>query len=208
MQDMDWNALKFILKVAESGSTAKAAQALAVQLGYSYVEAEGRYRDFLNRFPNDRGALVVFEGLLCSDEGWQLIRDSEAAFSAHPMIDRTISLASPSSRYIVTDGDLVDLSRFADAQFDSAQARCEAAFQRLTILGGGGMERQCRERICDPLGRPAVERSEMRRDSVWRHSRRKAGCAINQSARFVEVFLRDCRIGWKRILRNFSARLR
>ncbi len=86
-----------------------------------------RYADFLDRFPSDQGALVVFENLLCHEEGWALIQRADRAFRKHPLIDRTVSLASPSSRYIVANGDEVDLSRFADAEFPTPQARCEAA---------------------------------------------------------------------------------
>ena len=86
-----------------------------------------RYADYLKHFPSDQGALVVFENLLCSDAGWQLIRKAEKAFRKEPSIDRTLSLASPSSRFVVGTGDTVDLSRFADVEFESGQARCDAA---------------------------------------------------------------------------------
>ncbi len=86
-----------------------------------------RYDDYLKRFPSDQGALVVFENLLCSEAGWQLIRKAEAAFRNEPSIDRTLSLATPSSRYVVGSGDSIDLSRFADVEFESGQARCDAA---------------------------------------------------------------------------------
>ncbi len=86
-----------------------------------------RYADYLKRFPSDQGALVVFENLLCTDAGWQLIRKAEKAFRKEPSIDRTLSLASPSTRYVVGTGDTVDLSRFADVEFESGQARCDAA---------------------------------------------------------------------------------
>ncbi len=90
-------------------------------------ETVAQYDDFLSRFPSDQGALVVFENLLCSKAGWELIVRTESAFSNHPFIDRTISLASPSARYVVQEGDVVDLSRFADIPFDSGSARCAAA---------------------------------------------------------------------------------
>ena len=86
-----------------------------------------RYNDFLDRFPSDQGALVVFENLLCSDAGWALIERAEAEFLKHPTIDRTISLASASARYIVQQDDEVDLSRFRDVAFESGAARCAAA---------------------------------------------------------------------------------
>jgi predicted RND superfamily exporter protein len=67
-------------------------------------ETAARYKDYLDRFPNDQGALVIFENLLCSDAGWELIKKAEAAFRANPSIDRTLSLASMSSRYVIGCG--------------------------------------------------------------------------------------------------------
>lgn len=105
-------------------------------------ESRARYAEFLERFPSDNGALLVFIDLLCSDAGWQLMLDVEDSLDGHPMIDRTIGLASRSSRYIVESDDLVDLSRFREAEFDSAQQRCEAAqnyqpFKRLLVSADG-----------------------------------------------------------------------
>ena len=86
-----------------------------------------RYQDYLDRFPSDQGALVVFERLLCSEDGWQLIKEAERAFRASPHIDRTLSLASPSARYIVETEEGLDLSRFSDVSFASGAERCDAA---------------------------------------------------------------------------------
>ncbi len=90
-------------------------------------ETVARYSDYLARFPNDQGALVVFEDLFCSEAGWDLIKKTEAAFAEHPVIDRTLSLASMSTRYVIGSGDTVDLSRFRDAEFSSPADRCVAA---------------------------------------------------------------------------------
>lgn len=90
-------------------------------------ETIARYSDYLERFPNDQGALVVFEDLLCSDAGWELIKKTEAAFAASPAINRTLSLPSMSTRYVIGSGDTVDLSRFRDTEFSSAEERCKAA---------------------------------------------------------------------------------
>ncbi|MBM4203707.1 MAG: hypothetical protein FJ194_06080 [Gammaproteobacteria bacterium] len=90
-------------------------------------ETIARYSDYLARFPNDQGALVVFEDLLCSDAGWDLIKKTEAAFAASPAINRTLSLPSMSTRYVIGSGDTVDLSRFRDTDFSSAKERCKAA---------------------------------------------------------------------------------
>ncbi|MCR9279038.1 MAG: efflux RND transporter permease subunit [Pseudomonadaceae bacterium] len=105
-------------------------------------ESRARYAEFLERFPSDNGALLVFIDLLCTDAGWQLMLDVEDALAGNPMIDRTIGLASRSSRYIVETDDYVDLSRFREAEFDSAQERCEAArdyqpFARLLVSADG-----------------------------------------------------------------------
>lgn len=90
-------------------------------------ETVARYSDYLARFPNDQGALVVFENLLCSEAGWELIKRTEAAFRADPSVDRTLSLASMPTRYVIGNGDTVDLSRFRDAEFKTPDARCKAA---------------------------------------------------------------------------------
>ena len=90
-------------------------------------QSVARYADYLARFPSDNGALVVFVDLLCTEGGWALIQEAEAAFAASPLIDRTISLASDSARYVVEQDGVLDLSRFRDVAFDSAEARCTAA---------------------------------------------------------------------------------
>ncbi len=86
-----------------------------------------RYNDYLEKFPSDQGSLIVFEDLVCSDEGWQLFARMEAEFEQHPLIDRTLALASRSSRYMVSTPDELELYRFSEVEFDSASARCEAA---------------------------------------------------------------------------------
>lgn len=106
-------------------------------------QSRALYADFLSRFPSDNAALIVFEDLLCKPEGWALIVEAEDTFAAHPLIDRTSSLASLSSRYVVSDPDgVVDLSRFRDVPFESALERCEAAqayapFERLLVSADG-----------------------------------------------------------------------
>ncbi|MCP5178442.1 MAG: MMPL family transporter [Pseudomonadales bacterium] len=104
--------------------------------------AADRYADYLARFPSDEGALVVFDNLLCTDAGWNLIKRVEAAFRAAPSIDRTVSLASPSTRYVIGQGDTVELSRFRDTDFATPQARCEAAsnyppYREVLVSGDG-----------------------------------------------------------------------
>ena len=90
-------------------------------------EARTRYADYLDRFPSDQGAVVVFENLHCSEAGWALLQEAEASLDSNPLINRTLSLASASSRFVVNQGDVLDLSVFSDVVFPSAQARCEAA---------------------------------------------------------------------------------
>jgi predicted RND superfamily exporter protein len=86
-----------------------------------------QYDDYLDRFPSDQGALVVFEGLLCSEPGWQLMIEAERAYAAHSLIDRTVSLMSKSTRYVQGSGDTLDMTVFRDLEFANGQARCDAA---------------------------------------------------------------------------------
>ncbi|MEM9622241.1 MAG: efflux RND transporter permease subunit [Pseudomonadota bacterium] len=106
------------------------------------AESAARYADYLARFPSDQGALVVFEDLICTEAGWALLQEIEATFDQHPMIDRTLSLASRSSRYMVNTDDVLELEIFAEIPFASAQQRCAAAmayapFQRILISPDG-----------------------------------------------------------------------
>ena len=90
-------------------------------------ESIARYEDYLAHFPSDSGALVVFIDLLCSEDGWDLIKRLEASFDQHPMVDRTISLASRSARYVYDHEDLIDVSIFSEIPFESADQRCKKA---------------------------------------------------------------------------------
>ena len=90
-------------------------------------EAYARYLDYLDNFPSDVGAVVVAEGLLCSDAGWNLIRDLETAYRKNPFVRKTISIASPSARYVQVESDTIDLNSFADTQFAAAD-RCSRAY--------------------------------------------------------------------------------
>ncbi len=83
-----------------------------------------RYQDYLDRFPSDQGALVVFEGLLCQEAGWQLMSEVEAQFARHPLIDRTVSLMSATTRYVTGEGDTLELDVFRDIEFDDPAERC------------------------------------------------------------------------------------
>ncbi len=96
------------------------------------AESVARYADYLDRFPSDQGALIVFEDLICKEQGWALFKTVEQVFDQHPMVDRTLSLASRSSRYMVNRSqadqeDVLELEVFADVDFPSAHARCAAA---------------------------------------------------------------------------------
>ena len=48
-------------------------------------ESLASYNDYLQRFPSDQGAILIFEDVACSDEGWTLLREIEAEFSNHKM---------------------------------------------------------------------------------------------------------------------------
>ena len=93
-----------------------------------------RYNDYLDRFPSDQGALVVFENLLCSDRGWQLIRAVEVAIANHPSIDRTLSLASDGAKYLRAGVDVVGLEIFSNAKPGTIPPATNAAIIFVEIM--------------------------------------------------------------------------
>ena len=114
-----------------------ASDAMLERSGANYA----RYEDYLNHFPSDVGAVVVFVDLLCTDPGWKLILEVESTFRRHPNVHKTASIASPNARYITSDQNHIDLERFRELAFESSE-RCETAysykpFQDLFVSIGG-----------------------------------------------------------------------
>ena len=85
------------------------------------------YRVFQERFPSDKGALIVLEGLLCSPQGWSLILDLSDVLDASPVVERAISIAADSSRYVVEVDGVLQLDSFRNTPFDDSLERCEKA---------------------------------------------------------------------------------
>jgi predicted RND superfamily exporter protein len=101
-----------------------ASDAMLEKQGFNYT----KYLEYLDHFPSDVGAVVVVENLLCSDRGWKLIQEVEQAYRAHPHVRKTISIASPSARYIKGNESSIDLRRFNEIQL-ADQLRCTKAYQ-------------------------------------------------------------------------------
>ena len=80
----------------------------------------------LEHFPSDVGVVVVFVGLLCDAEGWNLIRNVEAAYSENRVIAKVSSVVSRSARYVTGDQDSIDLQIFRDTNFSPSE-RCVKA---------------------------------------------------------------------------------
>ena len=91
------------------------------------IEAQNRYADYLSRFPNDQGAVLVVENLICSSLGWSIFVNLEKELRNSSLIERTLSIASPASKYITSTSELIDLQTFSEVEFDTAQDRCSAA---------------------------------------------------------------------------------
>jgi len=87
-----------------------------------------RYEDFLSRFPNDQSVIIIFENLLCSNEGWQLLQQLEEEALRLSSVSRAYSVNSRTARYVQVTPDEIDFSVFADVQFQTAVERCEAAY--------------------------------------------------------------------------------
>ncbi len=96
------------------------------------LPAEGlshdRYAEYLSRFPNDQGAILVAQGLVCKAPGWALFQQLERDLRESGLIEKILSIASPEAKYVTATADQFDLERFSDVEFDSPQARCHAAF--------------------------------------------------------------------------------
>lgn len=95
------------------------------------LPAEGlshdRYAEYLTRFPNDQGAILVAQGLICEAAGWALFQELERELRDSGLLEKTLSIASPEAKYVTATADQLDLERFSDVDFDSPQARCDAA---------------------------------------------------------------------------------
>jgi len=100
-----------------------ASEAMLEKQGVAYQN----YQDYLDHFPSDVGAVVVFVDLLCDEAGWSLIKEVERTYRAHPSVRKTISIASPSARFITVDRDEVSLDRFRDTDF-TGHERCAQAY--------------------------------------------------------------------------------
>ena len=95
------------------------------------------YQEYLEHFPSDVGVVVVFVGLLCDAEGWNLIRNVEAAYSENRVIAKVSSVVSRSARYVTGDQDSIDLQIFRDTNFSPSE-RCFKAvnytpFQKILV---------------------------------------------------------------------------
>lgn len=122
--------LLFLLALAGAvrlNVTRDASDAMLPTTGPAYDE----YHEFLDAFPNDNGAMVVFFDLLCKELGWELIRDGNFLASELEIVERTVSLAAPSTKYVIGNNDEVSLLEFRDVSFSTPRSRCTTAMNYL-----------------------------------------------------------------------------
>ena len=100
-----------------------ASDAMLEKSGQSYQN----YIEYLDHFPSDVGAVVAITNILCSNDGWQLIKDVELAFRSSAVVRNTISIASPGNKFISSTETSVNLSRFTDLEFEPNE-RCARAY--------------------------------------------------------------------------------
>ncbi len=86
-----------------------------------------RYSDYLSRFPSDHVVVVVSENLLCREGGWEVILELEDELQQREVVDRTVSIASRSARFLQATADSIELRRFREVEFAEAAERCSAA---------------------------------------------------------------------------------
>ncbi len=85
------------------------------------------YQRYIDEFPGDNSVLLATDGLLCTAQGWELLKAIHDDLENLAHTRMVISIAGEATKYARATGDEISVDSFAHLTFDKATDRCEAA---------------------------------------------------------------------------------